>query len=188
MRRLLSSLFLCLALPVWAQDFTTYKGHGGPVMGLVVTEDGTLASASFDNSVGVWHGAMPEWLEGHDAAVTAIAEGLDGTLVTGGDDFAVWHWGETPRKIGQHKGKVTSLAPSPDGTVIAAGSWDGDIVLWPVGAGEAVTLPYPGAGVNAVAYSADGAFLYAATSKGDVLRYDMTTGDVPRRWCVTVLA
>ncbi|GGX71784.1 hypothetical protein GCM10007385_45890 [Tateyamaria omphalii] len=180
MRRLLSSLFLCLALPAWAQDFTTYKGHGGPVMGLVVTEDGTLASASFDNSVGVWDGQAPEWLEGHDAAVTAIAEDTNGVLVTGGDDFAVWHWGDSPSKIGQHKGKVTSLAASPDGSVIAAGSWDGDIVLWPLGAGEAETLPYPGAGVNAVAYSADGAFLYAATSKGDVLRYDMATRDTPR--------
>ncbi|WP_147113789.1 c-type cytochrome [Tateyamaria sp. syn59] len=180
MRRLLSSLFLCLALPVGAQEFTTYKGHGGPVMGLVVTGDGTLASASFDNSVGVWDDAVPAWLEGHDAAVTAISEDVDGALVTGGDDFAVWHWSDAPRKIGQHKGKVTSLAPSPDGAVVAAGSWDGDIVLWPLGAGEAETLPYPGAGVNAVAYSADGAFLYAATSKGDVLRYDMATRDTPR--------
>lgn len=180
MRRLLSSLFLCLALPAWAQDFTTYKGHGGPVMDLVVTRDGTLASASFDNSVGVWEGQVPAWLEGHDAAVTAIAEDTNGVLVTGGDDFAVWHWGDNPRKIGQHKGKVTSLAASPDGAVIAAGSWDGDIVLWPLAAGEAETLPYPGAGVNAVAFSADGAFLYAATSKGDVLRYDMATRDTPR--------
>lgn len=180
MRRLLSSLFLCLALPAGAQDFTTYKGHGGPIMGLAVTDDGTLASASFDNSVGVWNGQVPRWLEGHDAAVTAIAHGTDGALISGGDDFAVWHWGDTPRKIGQHKGKVTSLAAAPDGAVIASGSWDGDIVLWPLGLGTPVTLPYAGAGVNAVAYSPDGTALFAATSKGDLLRYDMATRDTPR--------
>ncbi|MEL6452804.1 MAG: c-type cytochrome [Pseudomonadota bacterium] len=182
MRRLLSSLLLCLALPAAAQEFTTYKGHGGPIMGLVVTGDGTLASASFDNAVGVWAGPGQgaRWLDGHDAAVTAIAETPGGALVTGGDDFAVWHWGAQPRKIGQHKGKVTSLAPAPDGRVIAAGSWDGDIVLWPTGAGQAETLPYPGAGVNAVVYAADGAALFAATSKGDVLRYDMGKRDTPR--------
>ncbi|MDP5219093.1 c-type cytochrome [Ruegeria sp. 2205SS24-7] len=180
MRRLLSSLFLCLALPATAQEFTTYKGHGGPIMGLVVTRDGRLASASFDNSVGVWTGQSPRWLEGHDAAVTAIAEDREGVLVTGGDDFAVWHWGAAPRKIGQHKGKVTSLAASPDGSVLAAGSWDGDIVLWPLHEGAPETLPFPGAGVNAVAYSADGAQLFAATSKGDLLRYDMASRDTAR--------
>lgn len=178
MRRLLSSLCLCLALPVAAQEFTTYKGHGGPIMALVVTGNGTLASASFDNSVGVWDGA-PHWLEGHDAAVTALSE-VNGTLVSGGDDFAVWHWGETPRAIGTHKGKVTSLAPSPDGQTIAAGSWDGDIVLWPLAGGTPETLPSPGAGVNAVAFDATGQTLFAATSKGVVLRYDMATRDRPR--------
>jgi len=180
MRHLLSSLVLCLALPAAAQEFNTYKGHGGPVMGLLVTEGGTLASASFDNSVGVWDGQMPRWLEGHDAAVTAIAEGADGALITGGDDFAVWHWTTVPRRIGAHKGKVTSLAPSPDGAVIASASWDGDIVLWPIGPGQPETLPYAGAGVNAVAYSADGTALYAATSKGDLLHYDMRTRGTPR--------
>ena len=181
MRRLLSSLALCLALPAAAQEFDTYKGHGGPIMGLVVTEAGTLASASFDNSVGVWTHEGPRWLDRHDAAVTVIAEDMSGTLVTGGDDFAVWRWSDPPRKIGEHKGKVTSLAASPDGTVIASGSWDGDIVLWPIGQGEPETLPYAGAGVNAVAYAPDGRALYAATSKGDLLRYDMAVRHPPRR-------
>lgn len=181
MRRLLSSLLLCLALPAAAQEFATYKGHGGPIMGLVVTGDGTLASASFDNSVGVWEGSTPQWLEGHDAAVTAITEDQQGTLVTGGDDYAIWHWGATPRKIGQHKGKVTSLAAAPHETVIASASWDGDIVLWPLGQGTPETLPYAGAGVNAVGFTPDGRVLFAATSTGDLLRYDMQTRDTPRR-------
>lgn len=169
---------MCLALPVAAQEFTTYKGHGGPIMALVVTGDGTLASASFDNSVGIWDGA-PRWLEGHDAAVTALSE-VNGTLVSGGDDFAIWHWGETPREIGKHKGKVTSLAPSPNGQTIAAGSWDGDIVLWSLTGGDAETLPSPSAGVNAVAFDATGQTLFAATSKGVILRYDRATRNRPR--------
>ncbi|MEX0371357.1 MAG: c-type cytochrome [Tateyamaria sp.] len=132
MRHLLSSLFLCLGLPAFAQDFTTYKGHGGPVMGLVVTGDGTLASASFDNSVGVWDGAVPEWLEGHDAAVTAIAEVVNGALVTGGDDFRVLLWHPTQGEaveVTRHLGKVGDIAVSADGMHIASAGWDGFVNL-----------------------------------------------------------
>lgn len=170
-----------LATGALAQEFTTFKGHGGPIMGLAVMPGGGLASASFDNSVGLWANGAPRWLESHNAAVTAIAVTPAGGLVTGGDDFAVIHWqGDTPRTIGQHKGKVTSLAPAPDGRVVASGSWDGDIILWSLGDDQPVTLPYPGAGVNAVAWSADGTALFAATSKGVLLRYDSATWDRPR--------
>ena len=156
-----------------AQDFTTYKGHGGPIMGLAVTPDGTMASASFDNSVGIWPG--PTWLEGHEAAVIAVTFAPDGTPITGGDDFAIRIWGETPAVLGRHKGKVTSLAVSPDGQTLASGSWDGSATLWSIETFEETALPYPGAGVNAVAFTPDGAALYAATSRGVLLRYDLSS-------------
>ena len=183
---LLVSFFLAPAASGLAEDFTTYKGHGGPIMGLAVSGDDQLASASFDNSVGLWtrHGprAVPDWLEGHDGAVTALAFTPSGELISGGDDFAVRLWGTSRRVLGQHKGKVTSLAVSPDGAVVASGSWDGEIVLWPLRdqAASAVELAYPGAGVNTVAFDPTGKTLFAATSKGVVLRYDLETNEVPR--------
>ena len=158
-----------------ADEFTTLKGHGGPIMGLAVSPEGQVASASFDNSVGLWVDRKPTWLEGHDAAVIAIVFGPDGQLYTGGDDFAVRSWGETSRELGRHKGKVASIAVSPDGSIIASGSWDGSIRLWQ---GDAFTeLPYPGAGVNAVAFSRDGTHLFAATSEGVLWRYPVAGGD-----------
>ena len=79
--------------PLAAQEFTTFKGHGGPVMGLCVLQtSGEVVSASFDNSVGVWQGRMPRWFEGHAAAVIAVAELGEGRLVSGGDDFALIVW------------------------------------------------------------------------------------------------
>ncbi|WP_371229769.1 c-type cytochrome [Roseovarius sp. 2305UL8-3] len=160
--------------PLAAQDFTTLKGHGGPIMGLDVSPDGQVATASFDNSVGLWTGRDPEWLEGHDAAVTALAFGPDGQLYSGGDDFALRVWGEAPRVLGQHKGKIASIAVSPDGTHVATGSWDGSIRLW---SNDSFTeLPYPGAGVNAVAFDPSGEALIAATSKGVLWRYDLAGG------------
>ncbi|WP_417208131.1 c-type cytochrome [Antarctobacter sp.] len=174
---------LCLALsalPVAAQEFTTLKGHGGPVMALAVSPTGQVTSASFDNSLGLWTGQDPQWLDGHAAAVTALTWGSGGVLLSGGDDFAVRQWQPEQRVLGRHRGKVTSIAVSPDGSTAASGSWDGSIRLWPLTeAGRAGELPYPGAGVNAVAYSADGQHLYAATSKGVLLHYDLTMGGAP---------
>lgn len=181
MRGLLIALMLTCAAPLAAQDFTTLKGHGGPIMGLAVSPKGQVASASFDNSVGLWTDRSPIWLEAHDAAVTVLTFGPDGGLFSGGDDFAIYRWdGSGATELGRHKGKVTALEVSPDGAWLASGSWDGSVVLWPLGGGAPVELPYPGAGVNDVGFSGDGDALFAATSAGVLLAYDLETRDTPR--------
>ncbi|HAR52360.1 c-type cytochrome [Roseovarius nubinhibens] len=169
---------LCAGL-VSAQEFTTLKGHGGPIMGLAVDGAGRVASASFDNSVGLWQGRVPRWLDGHDAAVTALALGTGGVLVSGGDDFAVRQWVPEERVLGQHAGKVAALAISPDGQWVASGGWDGAVHLWPLGAGVARELPRPGAGVNDLGFSEDGGTLYAATQAGALMRYELAGEAVP---------
>lgn len=130
MRRLLSSLFVCLALPAGAQEFTTYKGHGGPIMALDVSPDGALASASFDNSVGLWPG--PQWLDGHDAAVTALNYQAAPVAFSGGDDFRVLMWRAgvpDPYELTRMKGKISAIALAPDANRVAIASWDGSIRL-----------------------------------------------------------
>ncbi|MBY6160839.1 c-type cytochrome [Mameliella alba] len=174
-------LFLGLLVPpASAEEFTTLKGHGGPIMALAIAPGGAVTSASFDNSLGLWSGRQADWLEGHDAAVTALTWGAGGALVSGGDDFAVRQWQPVKRLLGRHKGKVTSLAVSPDGGFVASGSWDGSIRLWSlIPAGREGELAYPGAGVNALGFSADGRHLYAATSKGVLWQYDLQKGGAP---------
>ena len=81
MRFLVISALLATMMPVQAEEFTTYKGHGGPIMALDVSPGGHLASASFDNSVGLWPG--PEWLESHEAAVTALTRPYDDVVLSG---------------------------------------------------------------------------------------------------------
>lgn len=156
-----------------AQEFTTLKGHGGPIMGLAVDVKGRVASASFDNSVGIWQGREPRWLEGHDAAVTALALGPQGVLISGGDDFAVRQWQPDTRLLGRHAGKVAALAISPDGHWAASGGWDGAVHLWPLGEGVARALDSPGSGVNDLGFSPDGSGLYVATQNGALMRYDL---------------
>ena len=168
-------VLLLLAGSLSAQDFTTLKGHGGPIMGLAVAPDGTVATASFDNSVGLWSDGAPRWLEGHAAAVTTLVFTASGEVISAGDDFTIRRWGDGD-VIGTHQGKIQGLAISPDGQWLASGSWDGSIMLWPLGDGEALALPDPGAGVNDVIFSADGALLYAGTTAGVLLRYDLAEG------------
>ena len=121
--KLAAVLALTLAGPIQAEEFISLKGHGGPIMALAISPDGQLASASFDNSVGLWTGSVPDWLEGHDAAVTAVSFLSGDTLLSGGDDFAVRLWSPRgSRLLGQHKGKVQAVRASPDGMSIATAS------------------------------------------------------------------
>ena len=121
-------LFSLVAASASAQDFMTLKGHGGPIMGLSVSEDGQVASASFDNSVGLWDRGVPLWLEGHTAAVVTVNFEQAPIVMSGGDDFRVLALApgfESPIEITRHKGKVAAIALAPDGKKVASAGWDG---------------------------------------------------------------
>jgi cytochrome c len=66
-----------------------------------------VASASFDNSVGLWTDRTPLGLEGHDEAVIGVTFAGRDLLLTGGDDFRViaWHLDTGAHQtIVEHKG------------------------------------------------------------------------------------
>ena len=172
MRLLPAVLVIALPVVASADGFFTLKGHGGPIMGIAVAPDGQIATASFDNSVGLWTGAQPHWLEGHAAAVNAVVFG-DDYLFSAGDDFTIRRWpdGQT---IGRHTGKVTALALLPG--LAASASWDGTIGLWPHDGGQGRFLRGHRAGVNDIAATADGKRLYSASSDGTLRLWDVETG------------
>ncbi len=177
--RLLAAL-IALALPSMAQanGFFTLKGHGGPIMDIALSPSGTqVATASFDNSVGLWENGTPRWLEGHDAAVVTLAYLRENVLLSGGDDFTLRLWdGADSAPITRHKGKITDIAVDPSGETVATASWDGTIGLWlivPSGGAQkwnviGKTLSAHDGGVNAVAFSDDGQRLYSASSDGTI--------------------
>lgn len=178
-RGLAAALWMaCGAVAAAAQDFTLREGHGGPIMGVAVLDaDGRIATASFDNSVGLWSGTTPSWRDGHRAAVNVVAGLPDGGLVSGGDDFRVLRWpagGGAPSELILHKGKVMGLAVAPDGGVASA-SWDGTVGL----AEPDGTLRYlrgHDGTVSAVAFSADGRRLYSGAADGTLRVWDRETG------------
>ena len=183
MRALALSLgLICAAATSAAQEFTTLKGHGGPIMDVAVNPvTGQVATASFDNSIGLWQGRTPVWLEGHEAAANAVAFLDAGRVVSSGDDFDLILWdiasgGQT--RFEGHKGKVQGIAISPDGTWIASASWDGRVGLWPVDGGAPRFLEGHDAGVNDVIFSADGALVYSASADGTIREWDMADGSM----------
>lgn len=168
--RWLAVALALIPLPAWP-EFFTLKGHGGPIMGIATAPDGRIATASFDNSVGLWTDRTPEWLEGHEAAVNSVA--FNGRAIySAGDDFTLRRWpgGEI---VGQHKGKIVGLAASK--THVATASWDGTIGIWPEDGSTSQTLTV-GSGVNAVTFSPDGSQLYSAGMDGTLRVWDVANG------------
>ena len=161
-----------------AQDFFTLKGHGGPVKGIAAGADGTIVTASFDNSVGVWRDGAPHWLEGHAAAVNAVAYPGDGRIVSAGDDFSVRLWdGDGGRELGRHAGKVVRLAVSPGGAFVASASWDGTARIWALqGDVPPVMIEGHRGSVNDVVFSPDGTRLYTASADGTIRVWDAGSG------------
>ena len=171
-----ATLALLLALPAAAEDFHLLEGHGGPIMDVAVAPDGRVATASFDNAVGLWTDRAPEWRDGHEAAVNVVR--FDGAgLASGADDFAVILWDEAgaPTRLGAHRGKVMGLALSDD--TVAAASWDGMVGLWPRDGSDPVFLPH-GSPVNAVAWGPDGR-LYTAAADGVLRVWRGTVEEAP---------
>ena len=146
-------------------------------MDIAVSPKGQVATASFDNSVGLWNDLTPVWLDGHRAAVNVVSFVDADTLVSAGDDFEILLWSRSgeSRSVGQHQGKVVALDYAPSSGVLASASWDGSIGLWDLGQSERKPIFLQGhhQGVNDVVFSQDGSRLYSASVDGTLRVWDV---------------
>ena len=184
-RTLVAGIVAALTLwsPLSAQDFFTLKGHGGPVKGIAVGADGSIATASFDNSVGLWRDGSPEWMEAHDAAVNAVAYLGQGRVVSGGDDYTLRLWDSATgisQELGAHQAKIIQIDVHPDGTRVATASWDRTARVWAVDGSGYVEMKGHENTINDVGFSPDGARLYTASSDGSIRIWDTETGEILR--------
>lgn len=172
-----------LATGAWGQGFRTLEGHGGPVQDVALSADGrTALTASFDNSVGVWDlgSGSVRWLEGHEAAVKAVAFAGPNRAVSAGDDFTIAIWdlaaGKRLHRLAGHAGQIKDLTVSPDGKLLASASWDRTARLWDLATGDLIGVLKGHEGpVNDVAFL-DNETLLTASSDGTIRSWNPVSG------------
>ncbi|MGJ8602821.1 MAG: c-type cytochrome [Marivita sp.] len=177
-RAFATSAVLFCATALSAGDFFTLQGHGGPIMGIAVSDTDQIATVSFDNAVGLWSGQQPLWFDGHEAAVNAVLFTPDNMIVSAGDDFTLRVWSPEGTQLAVwtgHKGKVVSLALSPDATQFASASWDGSIGLWSRDGTAPRFMTGHRGPVNDVAFTRNGTGLYSASADGSIRLWDVAT-------------
>ena len=78
----------------------TLQGHTDWVRAVAVAPDGTIITASDDQTVRLWNpntGDTIRTLTGHTGGVTAVAVAADGTIITASDDQTVRIWNPAHR-------------------------------------------------------------------------------------------
>ncbi|HLO33841.1 MAG TPA: WD40 repeat domain-containing protein [Anaerolineales bacterium] len=158
-----------------------------------------LAWGRDDGTVILWdltRELLVSQLNGHAASVRSLAFSPDGkTLVSGSDDHTLILWDlQTGRQIGQlsgHTDDVKTVAFSPDDQTLASGSADHTVALWDVSTALGASTQSGGLigrplnahanWVLSIAFSPDGKTLASSGGDGQLILWDVATGQPVRQ-------
>jgi len=160
------------------KERNSLEGHSNSVRSVVFSPDGkTLASASFDNTIKLWHLETQKpiaTLIGHSNLVNSVAFSFDGLILASASDdntIKLWHL-ETQKPIATltgHSDLVNSIAFSPDSKTLASASDDKTIKLWQPQSQKLIATLRHSNEVRSVAFSPDGKTL-ASTSDDHTIK------------------
>ncbi len=178
---------------LWIVDPDTFEpqraleGHTRRVISLASSGSGDLlASGSMDQTARVWRlgdDAPPVVFGRHDATVTGLAFDPLGTdLVSSGADRRVLRWdsatGNLLARLRGHQSDVFAVAFSPDGRHVAAGAWDGTLLVFDRDAADVPTLHLATSGMSipiAEAVAVDPMGRWVAVVSGELEVFDRHT-------------
>jgi|GEM_PF-2193795 len=149
--------------------------HADQVAAVSISPNSDLvASASLDDSVGIWNSTTGERIAllPHRDDVVAVSFSSDGSLLlTGSSDMTAQFWDtRTWKPRGNplmHGNTVTSVAFSADGKLALTSSWDRTVRLWDVVTGLPICEPMPHElPVEQASFFPDGTAILANCSHG----------------------
>ena len=167
-------------------DLVLGLGHSMKVNAVALgLNDSLLASASADNTIGLWDvssGRELRALSGHKGWVKCVAFSPDGRLLaSGSNDKTIKIWdvatGAELLSLAGHTAPIESIAFSGDGHLLASGGADNSVKLWDVTTGrEASALRGHSGWVTAVAFSNDGKWVATGSMDTTVRLWEVATG------------
>lgn len=139
-----------------------------------------------DVYMGLYHvsktfgGANYKSLEGHQGAVQSIAfTDNSQTFFSSGSDGKVIKWnlpGGQAQTVATANEIVGVLATSPDGGLVATGSDNAMIKVYPVeGSGMAYSLEGHTGKIKSIVFTPDNKYLYSSSLDGSLLQWDLST-------------
>ncbi|ANV91731.1 AAA-like domain-containing protein [Picosynechococcus sp. PCC 8807] len=155
-------------------SLTVLRGHQSSVWGVDIASDGTIFSASADNTIKHWTmaGQLRQTLAlnaGASGEVWSVAVSPDGQVIAGAHNdghLSLWgRDGQLQTTINAHGDVVFDVAFSPSGDELATASWDGSIKLWHQNGTLIQTLTKGRGRIHTVAFSLDNQWIAAAGEK-----------------------
>ncbi|KAF7522219.1 hypothetical protein G7054_g12211 [Neopestalotiopsis clavispora] len=173
----------------WDASLQMFEGHNSVVPSIACSNDGLLASGSWDHTIKLWDtvsGACTHILKGHEGYVTYVDFSANGLIASSSKDETIKIWdansGHCVQTLKGHEKEVNSVAFSSNGQV-ASGSGDGTVKVWDLASGECIRNRLQllkGDGddsVQSIAFSTNGQRIASIHWKGTIHIWSATSGD-----------
>jgi cytochrome c len=160
--------------------------HMGKVTDLAIGSDGTLASASWDGSIGVFRAGEARFLTGHRSGVNAVAFSRDASLLySASSDGTLRIWdvasGQEKRQLLSHGFGINQMVVNEGADWIAYGAVDGVTRLVGVRTGDRLMdFTLERRPILAMTLAPDGKTLAVGDGEGYIMIIDTERGRITR--------